>query len=149
MDISRTQPTLTLLRLSPQGQVVKTDFKVHYRLSDNRLIEAKAEGAGRGFLDMMAGSYEEKVAIIWGGLKHSGNRGCKDIEQVFDLLDAHQEAGGNWHADVFTPCCAAALFSGLGGNVNEHRVARILQHVRQANGDEPEEVQGNAIRAAE
>jgi hypothetical protein len=149
MDISKTQPTLTFLSRNEQGVVSRRDFKVHYKLSDNRLIEARAEGAGRGFLDMMAGSYEEKVAVIWGGIKHGGNRGSKDIEQVFDLLDAHQEAGGNWHTDIFTPCCAAALFSGLGGNVNEHRVARILQHVRQASGDDPETEPGGAIPAAQ
>ena len=141
MDIAKTQPVVTIA-----GQ----PYHVHYRLSDLRLIEAEAAQPGRGLLEMMAGAYHEKVAIIWGGIRNSKNRGTKNIEEVFDLLDKHQEQGGNWHRDVYTPCCAAALFSGLGGDVSEHKVARILQYVRQASGDaEPDGGKGGAVPAAQ
>ena len=136
---------VTDLKLTIAGK----EFRVVYLLSDARRIEKHAAEAGRNLMAMLGGSFEEKLAVIWGGLRGNNNRFTKTMEDVEELLSEHQRSGGKWDQDVFWPCAEAALLSGLAGNVDERQVARIMAIVRQASGVDVEAEPGKAIRAAE
>lgn len=137
MDIAKTQPVITIA-----GQ----QFQVRYLLSDLDDIEALAAGPGRHFHEMSTGSFKEKVAIIWAGVRHGRKEGATlTTLDVRELLQRHQDAGGNWSRDVFQPCYVAALYCGLGGNIDEKDVDAYVRAQRQANG---EGLVGEAPKAA-
>lgn len=126
-------------------------YRIQYALSDLRAIEAFAAAPGRNLLAMMGGPFEEKAAIIWGGLKNR-NKGLRSVDDVVDLLQKHLEAGGSWDIDVFLPCAEAALLSGLAGRPDAKQIDRVMGLIRRAAGaidDEETPEPGKAIRAAE
>lgn len=131
-------------------KIAGKDFRVEYKLSDAREIEAFAAQPGRSFLEMTGGTTSEKLAIVWGGLKCNNNRYTKRLIDVEELLQEHQKQGGRWHRDIFMPCAQAGLLSGLGGDIDEEHIESVMRHVRAAAGlGAGEDPGGNAVKAAE
>jgi hypothetical protein len=73
---------------------------------------------------MRDGMIEDHATLVWAGIKHVHED--MDVDDVLEMIDAHNEDGGDFYADVFRPVVARAILeSKLLGKIDPKAVARI------------------------
>jgi hypothetical protein len=97
------------------------EFNVRFRAKDRRAVE-RAAGDKNLFDCLKGGLIEEHALVLWGGLQHLGGNGNGrsaesplEVDEILDLIDAHNESGGDFYRDVMRTVTRAVLESGVLG----------------------------------
>lgn len=133
-----------------QVEIAGKTYTLRYTLSTRPEIESRCNG--RGLWDIMfSGALLDMATVIWGGLRGHNKSISNSPHCVIDLLEKHQEKGGNYD-DIAKVAYRAVIDNRLLGKVDQREVERIFKQMwpDQGEGDE-----GNAdgapasVRAAE
>ena len=98
------------------------EYALKYGAKTRRAVE---KSLNKGIWSAMRdGMIEDHATLVWAGIKHLDED--LDVDDVLDLIDAHNEDGGDFYADVFRPVVARAILeSKLLGKIDPKAVDKI------------------------
>jgi hypothetical protein len=106
-------------------EIAGKTFTLRYTLSTRPAIESKC--GGRGLWDIMfSGALLDMATVIWAGLHGHNKTISNSPHSVVDLLEKHQEKGGNYD-DVAKVAYRAVIDNRLLGKVDQREVDRVFK----------------------